>query len=156
MIIKKNWLLKLIFFMMLCGFVLTSCSDKYGDWQRVIIPGAGSIRVPKEWVVTQEDIYWYLTDKPIHDDFNIYLVGAIDENGRGVSIINLFEGIEFVETLESQVFSGSGSYWKTKYIIDGLEKEKSGIGMYKMDLISWDDLVDRETLLKIAESYSRD
>lgn len=64
---KTNAFGKIVIIVLFCTAVvslLTLCQFyKYMDWQTVTIPVGGTFKVPKEWVVTQEEHIIYITDK---------------------------------------------------------------------------------------------
>ena len=67
------------------SIVLFGCSIRYAvwQWQSVSISNVGTFRVPRDWVVAQNNNVVYITDRPIDEKgYKIYLIGKT-EDGRG-------------------------------------------------------------------------
>lgn len=138
--------------------VFTSC---YSGWKTVKINGVGSLKVPENWVYTEEDGLAYFTDRPIdEDDCGIYLVEPIitrDNVGNDIISNKLFGDAKYIDIITGTGLSNSAGYGQEEYEQDGRKITKYVIWLYGEKrcptLIAWDDLVDEETIKKIAESY---
>jgi len=141
-------------------FDIPKASDYIG-WKDVSIEGYGRFKVPEEWIVTQNDDVMFITDKPIEEEnYNIYLIGTIKENVIDYISFNILlgEDVKRKELIRSQVFSNSTHYAHIEYVIGDKSEIKQLIDLgssNNIDLIAWDDLVDEETMIKIARSFTR-
>jgi len=135
------------------------------NWRTVSVREIGIFRVPKKWIVTQESGIVYITDKPLTSpDYKTYLIGTIrDKSGKAHDIptYKLFEDVEYGRLISSTISPNGASRGQSEYMIDGHIKAKYFFGMTSTSLISrieflaWDDLIDEDTLTKIANSYRR-
>ena len=126
-------------------------SEIYSEWQVVSIEGEGTFRVPVEWVVTQNDDVIYITDKPIEEEYNIFLIAAVGENVR---TYELFDDVEYLGRVDGwgAAISFGVSFGKSEYKVAGEIIERANISFGSMFFIAWDDLVDFETIETIAYS----
>ncbi|MCL2637457.1 MAG: hypothetical protein FWD48_03720 [Oscillospiraceae bacterium] len=136
----------------------------FDGMKSVDIKEIGVLKIPEEWVVTWENDVLFITDKPLHEnDYKYYLIGVVEYNydGKFFSALNeLFGEVEYVNHVRS--FSGgiSGERgYLAEYNINGNIVEKYyietliGAGTSNfLKLISWDNLIDEETLIIISRS----
>lgn len=153
---KKLNVLIIIFLIPLVLFV--GCSDKYENWQSISIPGVGVFKVPQEWVVTQKNNMVYITDKPIKEEgYKTYLLGIKGDDGKYIPHYDFFENVEYIDTIEDVNYSNSATYWLGQYKINGNIEEKYVLHFYStnqiIDFLAWDNLIDKDTIIKIAKSY---
>ena len=160
---------KRILFTIIYFIIINSCyNDKYVDWQDVILTDIGTFKVPKEWIVTNSDDMIYITDKPIEEEnYKIYLVGVpTSTRSKKIKEYDIFKDVEFIDfASHGVVYSNGGRYWVEKLSINGVIQEKYVIiiggryseeGIYNdINLFSWDDLIDKETIIKITNSFTR-
>ena len=73
---------------------------------------------------------------------------------------DFFKDVQYIESVKSAVFSNSAYYGIKKYKIDGNIEEKYylefsiGDGSdVSIELLSWDNLINEKTIIKIAKSY---
>jgi len=177
----KNEILKIVFItfaglLVLGGLIFTylyftyakpvfdqSSEKNFIGWQNVSIEKVAKFRVPDEWIVTQENSVIYITDKPIDEpEYQIFLIGTSSwigqEESEDIAPHELFEDVEYVGLVKSQVFSYGGMYGQNEYKIDNDIVTKSYVSYSSGNrnsamFIAWDDLVDEETMIKIAESF---
>ena len=148
-----------IYFFVLCILGYLYRVD-YAGWQLVSFGNVGTLRVPEEWVVTIDDNVVFMTDKPLEDeDYLIYLVGGFATKGEELYLPNhdLFNDLELV-AISFSMTSFSSRYGNIEYRLNGksftkLGADFGGLRKDQMSLIAWDDLVDEDTLFKIANSF---
>ena len=149
---------------------MAGCANKYAGWKGVTLLGVGTFKVPQDWIVTQQDDVVYLTDKPLDsEDYKTYLVGEIGEiwsmssNGtrdRFDDTYELFGNVQVKsgETISSVTLSNSAAYGQREFVVDGNGVTKYFIMLWSEKvsptyLIVWDNLLDENTILKIAASF---
>ena len=159
---KKLKVINLILLLILVILAIIFCLIffRYAFWQKVTIPSLGSFKVPKDWIVTKNENIIYITDKPIEEDYKIYLVGVGRVKGAdGKYHYDFFENAETLGSERGAVYSNSAGYWVEKFNINGVIKEKYVIYLYYgfghplIYLIAWDNLIDENTIIKITKSY---
>lgn len=134
----------------------------YDNWKTVSITDVGWIKVPQNWIVREVNGQIYMTDgeKHFEDRENVMLVSVpllLSENSP-VKIVSREEvnGIP----ISSAVLSNSTEYgtqerisWNGKKVITPFLHfygEESDVCF-----LSWDNLVDKDTIYKIAYSFTR-
>ena len=150
-----------IILVVILSILLIGCSDKYEEWKTVSILGGGTIKVPQDWVVTQEDNVMYITDKPINEEgYKIYLVGTVfdDKNSNNYLLpYKLFENVELIGEVNTVNYSNSGMYGIEEYDISGNIETRYIIHLYHTtntsNFIAWDNLLDEDMIIKITKSY---
>jgi hypothetical protein len=145
-----------IFLVMLLLAACISSSWTFG-WQSVSIDNVGTFKVPREWVVTQENYILYITDMPItNENYKIYLIGSIwndQEDGNYTPTHKLFDNVEYGNSISSEIFSNSAAWGLNEFIVNGNKENKYYIRFHKHIVIAWDDLINKKTIITIAKSF---
>jgi hypothetical protein len=156
--VKKIYLVSLSILVFLT--VLFGCSFKYAvwQWQSISIPEVGTFRVPGDWIVTQSNNVVYITDKPIDEEgYKIYLIGKTEDGRNRVPYSEYFENIEYIKSVRGVIYSNSALFSIHKINVNGNIVEKYIITLSNttkdIDLLAWDNLIDENTMKKIAQSY---
>ncbi len=71
----------------------------YSGWKTVEIDQMGTIKVPKEWIIDQEDGFWIATDKPL------------TEPDHRVIVTEVTQGNRWVNTYESMKIKAPYKFW---------------------------------------------
>ena len=142
------------------------CSSCYAGWQAVEVDGVGSIKVPGDWILTEEDGLIYFSDQALdEDEYSIYLLEPNifrDEMGRTMILSEYFGEAEITDIKSSVILSNSAYYGIYQCKIGGdsggeayfeIPYVEFGGGDRYMTLVAWDGLVDVDTIRKIAKSY---
>lgn len=150
---------------------------KYNDYQKIYISDYGNFKVPKNWIVTQNEVALYITDKPIDiKEYKIYLIGIKGENGsylthyqifeegsieerkNNIPHYDLFENVKYLGSGRGAISSYSSSYIVRKYIIDDKIEERFNLCLGTSDkilhLFAWDNIIDEKIIKKIIDSWS--
>ena len=114
----------------------------------------------KTEILPLEDTIVFMTDKPLeNDDYRIYLVGDFATKKKHFYIPNheLFNDLEVIKA-DFSMTSRASRYGDIEYQLNGETFIKLGASFGslhndQMSLIAWDDLVDEDTLFKIANSF---
>ncbi|MCL2020176.1 MAG: hypothetical protein FWG70_10535 [Oscillospiraceae bacterium] len=135
----------------------------YTDWQNVSVERIGTFKVPIDWIVTLRDDIIYITDKGIDvDGYKTYLVGSIYlASWENADMLKQLYDAEYIRTVESRINSYGSTYGMHEFRINGDYQTKNFIcmaadsenGVIDIVLYAWDDLVDKDMIIKIAESY---
>lgn len=125
----------------------------YDEWKTIPLESPGTLKIPKEWLVTEKDGTIYVTDRPLGDeDCTIYLAGTGDCPPH-----ELFEDTKRIAFVTGENYSSSAGYRLEQYEIAGRLENRYTIDLYGtqkcMDFIVWDPSVTKETIIKIAKSY---
>ena len=134
----------------------------YTGWKKIEITDIGSFYVPEDWIYTKEGTIVYFTDKPItEENYNIYLIGTeFIKNEKYIKITDIYPEYNEIRDEKHKLLSNSADYEETIFEINNKEERKFHIeffgGNYELDLYTWDNLVNIETIKKIAESYIAD
>jgi hypothetical protein len=130
------------------------------------MPHIGSIKVPKDWVVTYRDDFLYLTDRPLDEKgCQTYLMGMVNPEVSG-PLFEQYEGVEHLGKVKSSIAENSTFYSLDEFRIDGNVCLRYVVYLIGMDsqrpprnkgyaLISWDDLLSKRIISKIARSFVR-
>jgi len=155
---KKTILVSLL--ILIFSTVLFGCSLRYAvwQWQSVSISDVGTFRVPGDWIVTQSNNAVYITDKPIDEEgYKIYLIGKTQSNISLSEYLENINDIKFMETVNSTNYSNNASFSKSIYVINEIIEEKCVLTLHNSNkviyLYAWDNLIDEDTMKKIAQSY---
>ena len=131
----------------------------YTGWKKIEITDIGSFYVPEDWIYTKDGTIVYFTDKPItEENYNIYLIGTeFIKNEKYIKITDIYPEYNEIRDEKHKLLSNSADYEETIFEINNKEERKFHIeffgGNYELDLYAWDNLVDINTIKKIAESY---
>lgn len=141
---------------------LGSCTYPNAAWKEVKIEGIGTFKVPKDWALQQRgNVIWFsdYSDNKMTD--NVYLKGVIIEfykTNENNDAEEFYSNIKHSRAISGEGFSNSAEYGIDEYIINGKIEEKYSIELGSSEknlvLISLDDKVDKDTLIKIAKSFS--
>ncbi len=157
--------------LLLCG----ACSWNKEEWKTVKIMEFpmengtyhegevyGTLRIPEDWVFTQDGEHLYFTDRPVDEEgCQIYLISFI-ENDKDNTVLQQWArpGLIGEMNITSTDFgSGCGSngilYSRHIWAIDGEGKsEKWDITIPNVPLlVAWDNLVDQQDIKRIAASF---
>ena len=141
---------------------LCSCARDYEGWKEETIPGVGSIKIPEDMVLLQEDKTLYLMYDDTTDKSDALMAGVVYKDvGEGFSEMLydiLGEDLSYVELLSSEVFSNSVIIGRNKYSIESELCEKYFMSIYSNNksayFLSNSASVDYELLSKIAKSFA--
>ncbi len=135
----------------------------YTGWKKIEITDIGSFYVPEDWIYTKEGTIVYFTDKPItEEEYKIYLIGTqFIRNEKYIKITDIYPNYKEKENENGKILSNSASYEEIIFEINNQEEKKFHITLSagidnKLHLYAWDNLVNIETIKKIAESYIAD
>ena len=135
----------------------------YTGWKKIEITDIGSFYVPEDWIYTKEGTIVYFTDKPItEENYNIYLIGTeFIKNEKYIKITDIYPEYKEKEIKNGKILSNSADYEEIVFEVENKKENKfhitfsSGINR-TINLYAWDNLVNIETIKKIAESYIAD
>ena len=153
----KRLCIILVFLLLISG---CSNRDEYDGWQEVELSGVGTCKIPQEWVYHEEDSNVYITDKDIDEfsEYQVYLMGAIHENGQDIYLSG--KQIELVKVISSEVFSNSATVGNAKYLVDGQSCEMIFLELYStdksMDVFVCDPSIDYDLVEKVGKSFAMD
>lgn len=140
--------------------IYTKIFPDYTGWKKIEIANLGYCYIPNNWIYTKKDDIVYFTDKPLTEkEYKIYLIGTEHVFGeKYTKITDVFEESEEIETRDLKLLSNGATYSEKVFKIRGEEKNILHIEFHKgtqifLDLYAWDNLVDINTIKKIAESY---
>lgn len=140
--------------------IYTKIFPNYEGWKKIEIANLGYCYIPNNWIYTKKDDIVYFTDKPLTEkEYKIYLIGTEHVFGeKYTKITDVFEESEEIETRDLKLLSNGATYSEKVFKIRGEEKNILHIEFHKgtqifLDLYAWDNLVDINTIKKIAESY---
>lgn len=162
-----------IFLLFISGIVIIGFSTnyvRYKDWKEVEIEDCGTIKIPKEWVMTEYDGRLYLSDKPLdEEDCTVYFVQSHSYptsasiaagSDEGAVDTNLFSReVQMLKSERSSVISNGAIYGEELYSVDGVEEKKLYLELSNLHyhtrvyLITWDESIDEDMLIKIAKSF---
>ena len=125
----------------------------YDEWKTITLESPGTLKIPQEWVVTEQDGTIYVTDRPLGEQgCTIYLVGT----GECLPY-ELFKDTKLITFVDGENYSNSAGYRLEQYEIEGRLENRYTIDLYGtqkcMDFIVWDPSITKETVLKITKSY---
>lgn len=146
-----------LFFM--CFMLYKWLFPDYTGWKEIKIEKIGSFYVPEEWVYTKEGTIVYFTDKPItEENYKIYLIGTeSDRNKVYIGIEDIYPQYKKIAHENYKLLSNSSDYKEAIFEINGQKERKLHISFFGNDnelyLYAWDNLLDIETVKKIANSY---
>jgi len=153
----KVALLILLFFSIFLLFIFIF---RYAFWQDISLTDYGTFKIPKNWIVTQKQDIIYITDKPIQEEgYKIYLVGVRRiKSNDGKYRYEHFENVERLGYGWGAITSYSAEYFLEIYNINGVIEEKyvisfSNSGQPTIYFLAWDNLLNRNEIIKIAKSY---
>ena len=169
--LSKGKILITVIYVAVVLLILLVSPKKYEGWKTVPITENMTFKIPEEWVVTWEnnpnwsveqgDNVMYITDRPMNEEgYKIYLVGTVlDFDAHNyLSPYELFENVEYIETVRSAVISNSNIYFLNKYNISGNIETRYGFDMdasqYTVNFIAWDNLLDEDMIIKITKTFS--
>jgi len=133
---------------------------QYAFWKTVYITGFGAIKVPRAWIVTENDNIIFFTDKLIDEEgYKIYLISDKQgNNGENISHYKYFENVEYLELIRGAIFSIGSHYNLKTFNINGKIEEKFDIclkasGYRSIYFLAWDNSIDERLIRKITKSY---
>lgn len=147
----------LTFILTLCGtLVILGCSHSPTDsWKTICIPECGTLKVPEDWYMFEKDDLIYIVDAddhPIMIETHSYC--GIDDGQQGPTESNAyFKNITPMKYLSSAILSNSASYGELLVSYEGTQSSKLFLSADLIKFIVWDETVDMEMLLKIAETF---
>ena len=130
---------------------------KYFGWQTIPLSNVGSIKVPGDWSVVQDEQQgvWYFSDS--NSENNTYFYGIYGENDVLQFEEELIGSRQYQTTEYSHLFSTSCAYSELAFHDNNKYLEFKTIDFFPTDqtfhMYSLGDGVSRETALKIAESF---
>lgn len=146
-------------------FGATNLTPTYNGWQDVSVKYSGDFKIPANWIVTERDHLLFITDKNLDEsDVKYYLIQASYRTGTGSDSSKLESytySPEEIERLSYVICANSSSYGKSVFEIDGQKVEKYFIDFSyepsdpsaNIRFIAFDDLLDEDTIYKIANSF---
>ncbi|HIZ84117.1 MAG TPA: hypothetical protein H9668_06850 [Firmicutes bacterium] len=123
----------------------------------------GTLRIPEDWVFTQDGERLYFTDRPVEEEgCRIYLVSFV-ENDADNAILQqwnrpgLIGEMHATPTDDGGGCSSNGIMYRSMVwdIADEGKSEKWQIAIPNIPLlVAWDNLVDRDDIRRIAASFA--
>ena len=120
----------------------------------------GTLRIPEDWVFTQDGEHLYFTDRPVdEEECQIYLISFVEDDDENVILKNwnregLTGKMNTTSTGNSGVCSNGIVYSLRTWNIDEDKNEKWQIAIPNIPiLVAWDDLVDQQDIKRIAASF---
>ena len=110
------------------------------EWQEITIENFHAIRVPRHWILTEKDGFFYFADREIEQTnsfkgITIFMIG----NGSFLqSLEKTYENVTHVERLRGFALDGSGAHYGVDvYSIDNEHVEKFWVGFERGTDESW-------------------
>jgi hypothetical protein len=163
---KKIIFFSIVFIIIMCGwkflYYLAGAPHPidYIGWKDVLITEIGTFKIPKDWIITQKGNAVFITDKPMEDnEFKIYLAGVIKNKNYNPYDYEFFSNAEKLDTISSSIYSNEAYHGLGKYCINGDIKEMYYLVFYnyddkiRMELLTFDNLLDEQIIIKILISY---
>lgn len=152
--------MKKFFCVLLIVLLVSGCSNDYDAWKEVNITEVGSLKIPKEWIYTENNNIIYFTDKEIGEstEYSIYLIGIICDQGQVEALYqHIDENMKYEKLISSETLSNSAIVGKNEYLINDKICQKLFLDIYSSNkqlyIIGLDDSIDYEVAKKIATSY---
>lgn len=141
--------------LVLLMLLLAACNSN-DSWKLVEIEGYGSIKVPKEWIVSVSDGHMYFSMENSGNNKNILVQYRSSDKNEN----EYFSDVKEIVSLQGEVFSNSAGITQEKiYYQDGTSAELFVLwftGPYdyeSTEFICVDSTVSEKTLRKIARSF---
>lgn len=141
---------------------------QYINWKTVYIENGASFKIPENWVVTEQDGYIFFTDKPLEENYTLYMIGPVQfESIQYTSEEDVFRHRDmpyilpkYISTnvvqgysIYSAIVKTNASYAYDNFIIDDIPCERYTIYFCGKVYMIWDDSISENLVIKIARSY---
>lgn len=151
---KKVWGFLLL---VMLSMLSAGCDSEYDGWHTLSIEHVGTLRLPHDCMVTQDEYAIYITDKAMNEEgYTLYMIGSLDQN---TSPLEYLEGnIEFVASHTSAVLTNHVIIALYELKVDDQTEYRYSFSTPLKDngdlqIYYWAEALDKKTAEKIAKSF---
>ncbi len=153
---RKSFIFALILCVVLASAGCSNATTK--NWQTISIPGCGTMKIPEDWQMFEEDDRIYIVDaddRPIMIQTLSYCGSKDGQQGPAESNA-YFENVTPMKYLSSAVLSNCAVYGEMLVSYEGTQSTKLFLDVGydpSIEFIVWDETVDMDMLVTIAETF---
>ncbi len=140
-------------------FAIVGCSrGPTKDWQTINFPECGTLKIPEDWRMFVQDDRAYIVDaddRPIMIQTLSYCGSKDGQQGPAESNA-YFENVTPMKYLSSAVLSNCAVYGEMLVSYEGTQSTKLFLDVGydpSIEFIVWDETVDMDMLVTIAETF---